>query len=172
MGISYHGRTYDEGKKIGIRDGFRALYCIVRYNAHRAPLPIQFAIYLVIGGTAAIVNLGLFLLMYSSGIAASFAIPIAFVIAALVNYAICIKTIFRQQAKWPLGFELLTYAAVVAVAAVIDSGITLSLLGFVPAWVAKLCGTAVSLLANFAGRRFIVFAESKRGPWLPGGLSH
>jgi glycosyltransferase involved in cell wall biosynthesis len=32
IGISYSGRTYDEGKKIGWRDGFRAFYCIVRYS--------------------------------------------------------------------------------------------------------------------------------------------
>jgi len=32
VGISYYGRTYKEGKKIGWRDGFKALYCIVRYN--------------------------------------------------------------------------------------------------------------------------------------------
>ena len=32
VGISYHGRTYEEGKKIGIKDAFRAVYCIVRYN--------------------------------------------------------------------------------------------------------------------------------------------
>lgn len=32
IGISYYGRTYDEGKKIGWRDGFRALYCILKYN--------------------------------------------------------------------------------------------------------------------------------------------
>lgn len=32
VGISYYGRTYDEGKKIGWRDGFRAVYCIVKYN--------------------------------------------------------------------------------------------------------------------------------------------
>lgn len=32
VGISYYGRTYEEGKKIGWRDGFRALYCIVKYN--------------------------------------------------------------------------------------------------------------------------------------------
>jgi len=32
VGISYYGRTYDEGKKIGWRDGFRAFYCIVKYN--------------------------------------------------------------------------------------------------------------------------------------------
>lgn len=32
VGISYYGRTYEEGKKIGWRDGVRAIYCILRYN--------------------------------------------------------------------------------------------------------------------------------------------
>jgi len=32
VGISYYGRTFEEGKKIGWRDGFRAIYCIIRYN--------------------------------------------------------------------------------------------------------------------------------------------
>jgi glycosyltransferase involved in cell wall biosynthesis len=32
VGISYYGRTYLEGKKINWRDGFRALYCILKYN--------------------------------------------------------------------------------------------------------------------------------------------
>jgi glycosyltransferase involved in cell wall biosynthesis len=35
VGISYYGRTYDEGKKIGYKDGFRAIYCIVKYNLFR-----------------------------------------------------------------------------------------------------------------------------------------
>ena len=32
VGISYYGRTYDEGKKIGWKDGVRAIYCILKYN--------------------------------------------------------------------------------------------------------------------------------------------
>ncbi len=32
VGISYYGRTYAEGKKIGMRDGFRAIYAILKYN--------------------------------------------------------------------------------------------------------------------------------------------
>lgn len=32
VGISYYGRTFNEGKKIGWKDGFRALYCILKYN--------------------------------------------------------------------------------------------------------------------------------------------
>ena len=35
VGISYYGRTYEEGKKINWKDGFRALYCIVRYGLFR-----------------------------------------------------------------------------------------------------------------------------------------
>ncbi len=35
VGVSYAGRTYDEGKKIGWRDGVRALWCILRYNLGR-----------------------------------------------------------------------------------------------------------------------------------------
>ncbi len=32
VGISYHGRTYEEGKKIGWKDGVRAIWCIIKYN--------------------------------------------------------------------------------------------------------------------------------------------
>ena len=35
VGISYHGRTYDEGKKINWKDGFSALRCIIKYNLFR-----------------------------------------------------------------------------------------------------------------------------------------
>lgn len=35
VGISYYGRTYAEGKKITWKDGFRAIYCIIKYNLFR-----------------------------------------------------------------------------------------------------------------------------------------
>jgi hypothetical protein len=35
VGISYKGRTYLEGKKVGWRDGFRAIWCICKYNLLR-----------------------------------------------------------------------------------------------------------------------------------------
>ena len=35
VGISYYGRTYAEGKKINYKDGFRALYCVLKYNLFR-----------------------------------------------------------------------------------------------------------------------------------------
>jgi len=36
VGVSYYGRTYEEGKKIGWRDGFRAIYCILKYGLFKA----------------------------------------------------------------------------------------------------------------------------------------
>ncbi|MFN0131664.1 MAG: glycosyltransferase family 2 protein [Phycisphaerales bacterium] len=35
VGISYNGRTYEEGKKIGWKDGVRAIWCIIKYNVFR-----------------------------------------------------------------------------------------------------------------------------------------
>jgi len=36
VGISYYGRTYEEGKKINYKDGFRAIYCIIKYGFLKA----------------------------------------------------------------------------------------------------------------------------------------
>lgn len=36
VGISYYGRTYEEGKKINWKDGFRALYCVLKYNLFKS----------------------------------------------------------------------------------------------------------------------------------------
>ena len=39
VGIAYHGRTYAEGKKIGMKDGFRALWCILKYRLKPLRIP-------------------------------------------------------------------------------------------------------------------------------------
>lgn len=46
VGISYWGRTYEEGKKIGWKDGFQALWCLVKYASLEPRLPKP-----VVGGT-------------------------------------------------------------------------------------------------------------------------
>lgn len=168
MGISYYGRTYVEGKKIGVKDGFRALYCIFRYNAHRAPVPIQFLLYLIIGGTAALVNFFVFLALFSSGIGVNIAVPTAFVIAATVNYLLCIIVLFRHKAKWSSMIEILLYILVMTVAGIFDLGITKIFLSLeISPVVSKLVATSSLLLLNFLGRRFFVFPEQASGPWRP-----
>ena len=168
MGISYYGRTYEEGKKIGAKDGFRTIYCIFRYNAHRAPLPVQFLFYVGIGGIAALVNLALFLGLLSAGLSVFFAAPIAFIFAAIVNYLLCLLLLFRHKARWNTVWELIVYWCVVGAVCVLDLGATKVLLlsGLGPS-VAKILASIVGLVFNVRGRRFFVFPEPSAGEWRP-----
>jgi len=166
MGISYSGRTYEEGKKIGFRDGLRALYCIFHYNAPKAPIPIQFLIYIAIGGISALFNLGLFLVLQSRGVGLNLSIPCAYVMAALLNYLLCIALLFRHKAKWGLTTELLVYMGVVGLVGLLDFGVTRFFLSMgMAAWAAKSVGCFIGLAFNFAGRRYFVFPEPTAGPW-------
>ena len=168
MGISYYGRTYAEGKKIGIKDGFRALYCILRYNAHRAPLPIQILLYFNIGAIAAIVNLLIFYLLISAMTPIFIAAPVAFLVAAVVNYILCIKILFKHQARWKSKTEIFVYFVVVLVACLFDLGITKILLSQnFSLSLSKIIATISVFILNFSGRRFIVFPEPAAGPWKP-----
>ena len=162
MGISYSGRTYEEGKKIGWRDGVRALYCIFRYNAYHLPLPMQFLIYLFIGGTAAVLNLVTFLVLLAAGAALTVSAPVAFVVAAAANYFLCVTLLFRHKARWSSATEIVVYGAVVIAAGVIDLEIT-RVLYFIgnPAWLSKAIASLAGLIFNFVGRRAWVFPERK-----------
>jgi dolichol-phosphate mannosyltransferase len=166
MGISYYGRTYEEGKKIGVKDGFRALYCIFHYNAHRAPLPLQFMIYAIIGGFCALVNIALFLLMYYSNMPVISAAPIAYVSAAALNYFLCIHFLFRHRARWTSVGEVLIYLLVVAILGLVDLLMTQVLLAatWQPVF-ARSIAALMGLVFNFLGRKYLVFPEPVAGPW-------
>ncbi len=166
MGISYHGRTYQEGKKIGIKDGFRALYCIVRYNAHHAPIALQFLVYLFIGGTAAVANLLLFLLFLSAGLSLVTSALLAFFLAAGVNYLLSILILFRHKARWNTLLEGGLYLLSVSLISLFDAGMTQWMFasGF-SATQAKLIAILSSLILNFSARRYLVFPEAPRKGW-------
>ncbi|MEF2230687.1 MAG: glycosyltransferase family 2 protein [Pseudodesulfovibrio sp.] len=158
-GITYAGRTYEEGKKIGWRDGVRALYCLFHYNAHRAPAPLQFLIYFFIGATAAIVNAISFMALLPL-VSAGSAAAQAFIVAAAVNYWLCIKILFRHKARWSAPGELAVYAASVVVIGVLDVAMTVGMISLgLSALAAKLLATLVGFLLNFLVRKRFVFPE-------------
>ena len=94
--ISYNPRSFEEGKKIGWKDGVRALYCIFHYNAHKAPVPMQLIIYFFIGAVSAIVNIAAFAAFVKANLCLDYSVIIAFLIAAAVNYLLCIAILFRH----------------------------------------------------------------------------
>ena len=149
--IHYHPRSYEEGKKIGWKDGLRALYCIMHYGACNAPLPMQLILYFVIGGGAALANLLFFFIALTCGMPETPAIVTAFAGAAVVNYFLCILILFRHKARWGTAGELAAYVLTLAVMGLVDFGITKGLIAC--AW-PPMAGKAVSSFCGFIGNFF------------------
>ena len=166
MPVSYDGRTYAEGKKITWKDGLKAIYCVLHYNLPYCPPYIQFLAYLFVGAAAAVVNFVVFLFLFSFGVALEFAAPIAFVLAAAVNYLLSIVFVFRHKARWGGVFEIIIYCVVVMFVAAFDLFATKLFIGIgsSPA-LSKVIATVLVLMLNFMGRRYIVFPAAGRGVW-------
>jgi glycosyltransferase involved in cell wall biosynthesis len=172
MGVTYNGRTYAEGKKIGIKDGWHAIYCVLRYNLHKAPLPIQLFFYLLIGGIAAIFNQSLFMVLDYAGIKIPIATITAFLSAAAVNYVLCITILFRHKVRWGKFSEILMFILVISGIGIIDLFTTLGLINLgISNSFAKLYATMAGFILNFLGRKYIVFPEPGSPEWEPSIIS-
>jgi len=168
MGISYRGRTYAEGKKAGVMDGWHSLYCILKYNLHKVPVAIQFLFYLFIGGTAAIVNLLLFLGLRRAHVSVATSSLTAYFVAAAVNYFLSVALLFRHKARWTTGTELAAFLGLVGTVSIVDLSCTRFLIGMGvgDGW-AKIASTGIGLVLNFTGRKYVVFPERSNPDWKP-----
>lgn len=158
--VSYCPRSYEEGKKIGWKDGVRALYCILHYGAHTAPLPMQILLYFFIGGLAAVINLAAFALGLKVGLGLGPSIVVSFLVAAAANYLMCIAILFRHKARWSTAGELWAYLASVVIMGVVDYALTLGLVWLTasPVW-SKAWSTLVGFVGNFVLRKYLVFGD-------------
>ena len=158
--ISYTPRTYEEGKKIKAKDGFRALYCIFHYGANTAPIPMQFILYLFIGAISAIANIFSYMVLINISNNLILNIAIAFFISAFVNYILCILILFRHKARWNSFMEIVTYLITLLIMGTIDYWATFGLLtiGFGNFW-SKTISSAIGVLGNFLLRKYFVFPE-------------
>jgi len=165
--ISYNPRTYEEGKKIGWKDGVHALYCILHYSAHVAPLPMQILIYLFIGGVSFLVNMVFFVGLTRAGITLDHSIIASFIVSALCNYLLCIAILFRHKARWNTVVELFWYIFTVFIMGGIDFAVTHFFITLVPFFAlhwtgAKFIAAIIGFIGNFALRKTLVFSEKKK----------
>ncbi|MBR2642087.1 MAG: bifunctional glycosyltransferase family 2/GtrA family protein [Lentisphaeria bacterium] len=161
--IHYHPRSYDEGKKIGWKDGLRALYCILHYGACNAPLPMQLILYFVIGGIAALADLTFFQIATAAGMPVNTAVPAAFAGAAILNYFLCILILFRHKARWGTAGEIAAYIFTVLLMGLVDFSITKGLIAC--GWhvmAGKVFATLCGFIGNFFLRRNFVFQLKKK----------
>jgi dolichol-phosphate mannosyltransferase len=94
------------------------------------------------------------------------ATPIAFVLAAAVNYLLSVTFVFRHKAKLGSILEIGIYCLVVLAGAALDLVITKRFLPQeAPPALAKIIATAFVLMFNFIGRRYIVFRLAGRTDW-------
>jgi dolichol-phosphate mannosyltransferase len=167
-GISYYGRTYAEGKKIGLNDAWRALYCIMKYNLNKVPWIIQFIFYIIIGGISAVLNLVVFLALQMFDLPLIVTTGVAFVVAAIFNYVLCILILFRHKVKWNTNMEIIIFLFLGAFVGFVDYFSTHffiqkgMLAGF-----AKILASGIGLFLNFAGRKWLVFPEKRNVDWKP-----
>jgi dolichol-phosphate mannosyltransferase len=158
--ISYTPRTTEEGKKINWKDGIWALYCILHYGAPSAPLPMQIIIYFVIGSICGVVNVATFVIFFKTGLKIELAAPAAFLIAAALNYALCILILFRHKVRWNTLGEAIAYLSSVGVMGLVDYGLTIGLvIAGLPPTLAKVVSTLVGFIGNFSLRRLLVFPQ-------------
>jgi putative flippase GtrA len=160
--LSYNPRSYEEGKKIGWKDGVRALYCLLHYGAHIAPLPMQVLLYLFIGGVSLFANVTFFGIGNYIGLPLNVSIISAFIFAATVNYILCILILFRHNARWQTPLELFWYAISVTVMGMIDFALTQGLIALscVPL-LSKFIASLFGFAGNFALRKWLVFPEKR-----------
>lgn len=161
--ISYNPRTYEEGKKIGWRDGVHALYCILHYSAHTAPFPMQLLLYFFIGFLSTLANMIAFSSFIYAGLPVKTSVIGAFIIAAVFNYLLCIALLFRHKARWTAFSEILIYIISAIFMGFIDYGVTVGLIGFgwKLSW-SKFWGAVTGFVGNFLLRRYVVFPERNR----------
>lgn len=154
--IHYNPRTYEEGKKIGWKDGLRALYCIMHYSAHTAPLPMQILLYFFIGLVCALANIIIFYCLSDKNLLV--AASTAFTLSAILNYFLCILILFRHKARWTAPKEILTYLGVVVLMGALDYAMTagFAFIGF-SLMFSKFLAIIIAFIGNFVLRKFLVF---------------
>lgn len=162
--IHYTPRTYEEGKKIGWRDGVHALYCIMHYSAPFAALPMQILLYFFIGAISALANVVSFVSLLGIGASMPMAIIISFIFATAINYQLCISILFLRNARWTSPKEILAYSVLSIVMLGIDYAVTYGLIALtvVPVW-SKFGAAIIGFLGNFALRKYIVFYQKRAG---------
>ena len=106
--------------------------------------------------------------LLNTGFDITIAAPIAYIIAAIVNYFLCIYLLFRHKARWSTLNEVVLFILVVGLVGIADMVVTKFFILFgIYASVSKLLASGIGLFFNFLGRRFWVFSEPASGSWKP-----
>ncbi len=161
--VEYYPRPTSEGKKVKFRHGFLTLHCIVKYRNKTAvnKLIKQFMSYLIVGGSAALVEWAMFgLLNEILCIGWAPAVIISFVLALAVNYILGRCITFKKSAEHCNAKSDLLPVVVVSLIGLLLNlllmAIFVELFG-VAEMISKVICTGLVLIWNFMGRRVFIY---------------
>ena len=84
-------------------------------------------IYFFIGLICAVVNIATFSLLMLFGLSLEISTPASFLVAAALNYVLCIALLFRHKVRWNTSGELVAYLLTIVLMGVLDYGLTIGL---------------------------------------------
>ncbi|RZM02529.1 MAG: GtrA family protein [Variovorax sp.] len=125
------------------------------------PLMTRLAGYVVTGGAAAIVDAGGFAVLTLIGIPALPAAIASFALAAILNFQLSARFVFKHA---PTGRAFMVFLAAALVGLTVNVGVTLLILRHVdgvPAVLAKIGGIGVAFFVNFVLNQWVVFRASR-----------
>ena len=119
-------------------------------------LRVRFGGYLLTGGSAAVVDLGVFAALHAVHLPVTAAATGSFLVAAAANYSLTSLLVFRHALTWR---RWLSFLALATVGLCVNVGVTSGLVAAfaIPAVLAKVGGIGVAFIANFLMNYFVVF---------------
>ena len=164
VGISYYGRTYNEGKKIGFKDAFRALWCIFKYNTSKLA---NFAKYgfnglIVAASQFATIIFLVEYLHFSSKFQQNVAYAISIEVSIIIGFLLHAFITWRYKFRSVINFvnRMLLFHLVTAVSFLIRQVLFYILLEWGVNYRANtLIGIIIAVIINFFGYQNIVFKE-------------
>ena len=166
VGISYYGRTYEEGKKIGVKDAFRAAWCIWKYNTATSAKIIKYGIHGIL--IAFFQLFTLYCIITLGGLQTTTAQNIANAIS--IELALLAAFFFHSILTWSVQYHslghvvrgLIKFHAVTGVSVVIRlvSFFVLSLLGC-NYLLNSFFGIIIAVLINYVGYDKLVFLDNE-----------
>ena len=114
----------------------------------------RFARYLLVGGSAALVDFGAFVLLLNAGLAVAGAAAMSFALAAVYNFALSALVVFRVASTWR---RFVLFATFALVGLAVNTGVTVAAAAWLPELLAKVVGIGAAFGANFWMNNAIVF---------------
>jgi glycosyltransferase involved in cell wall biosynthesis len=164
VGISYYGRTYTEGKKIGLKDGFRALWCIWKYNTTGLARFLRYGVMgLLVALSQFITVVGLvdgagMRSLMGQNVANAVSIEVSIITGFVLHFLVTWRE--RYTGPRPLAIKFLVFHGVTLLSMLVRVAMFYLLsLTAIDYRLNALLGIIVAVMLNFIGYQKLVFAR-------------